>query len=62
MGNFGKAVKAAYIAENGVEPDEYPMNLTNGQVRHVKAYTEADRPLMERVWAEKFAAKVGGAR
>lgn len=62
MGNFGKAVKAAYIKENGVAPNDYMLEVGNGQVRPVKAYTEADRPLMERVWAEKFAAKVGGAR
>lgn len=26
------------------------MNLTNSQVKHVNAYTEADRPLMDAVW------------
>lgn len=52
---FGKRVKAAYVAEYGRDPEMYPLNLSNGQVRSVRAYTEADRPLMDRVWNERFA-------
>ncbi|MDU4923647.1 phage antirepressor N-terminal domain-containing protein [Dermabacter sp.] len=47
---FGKRLKAAYIEKHGIEPEKRPMNLTNGQVKHVNAYTEADRPLMDAVW------------
>lgn len=54
-GMFGKRVKAAYIELHGREPDMYPLDLTNGQVREVNAYTEADRPLMERVWNQYYA-------
>ncbi|NKS42258.1 phage antirepressor [Rhodococcus hoagii] len=52
---FGKRVKAAYIETHGVEPGMYPMNLPNGQTRDVRAYTEADRPLLERVWSQYYA-------
>ncbi|MDG3012183.1 phage antirepressor [Rhodococcus sp. D2-41] len=54
-GVFGKRVKAAYIAEHGREPEMYPLDLSNGQTREVRAYTEADRPLMEQVWREHYA-------
>lgn len=47
---FGKRLKAAYVEKHGIEPEKRPMNLTNGQVKHVNAYTEADRPLMDAVW------------
>ncbi|NKS52561.1 phage antirepressor [Rhodococcus hoagii] len=55
---FGKRVKKAYIDQHGVEPGMYPMNLPNGQTRDVRAYTEADRPLLEQVWHEHYAEKV----
>lgn len=55
---FGKRVKKAYIDQHGVEPGMYPMNLPNGQTRDVRAYTEADRPLLEQVWREHYAEKV----
>lgn len=54
QGMFGKRVKAAYIELHGTEPQMYPLDLSNGQVREVKAYTEADRPLMEQVWREHY--------
>lgn len=54
-GMFGKRVKAAYFEEYGVEPQMYPLDLSNGQVREVRAYTEADRPLLERVWQQYYA-------
>ena len=47
---FGKRLKAAYIDMYGVAPEKRPMNLPNGQVRDVLAYTEKDRELMETVW------------
>ncbi|AIT89188.1 phage antirepressor N-terminal domain-containing protein [Corynebacterium ulcerans] len=53
---FGKRVKAAYTLEHGEDPGKYPLNLPNGQIRNVCAYTEADRPLMEQVWNQYYAA------
>lgn len=55
-GVFGKRVKAAYIEKYGVEPKKYPLDLSNGQTRDVLAYTEADRPLLEQVWDQYYAA------
>lgn len=49
---FGKRLKAAYIDKHGVAPEKRPMNLSNGQVRDVLAYTNQDRDLMETVWAD----------
>lgn len=53
-GMFGKRVKKAYIERHGTEPGVYPLDLANGQVRNVCAYTEADRDLLEQVWMEHF--------
>lgn len=55
-GMFGKRLKAAYILEHGEEPGLYPLELRNGQVREVRAYTEADRPLMDKVWDTYYAS------
>ena len=52
---FGKRMKALYTLERGAEPKKYPMNLPNGQVREVNAYTEADRGLMDQVWQRYYA-------
>lgn len=54
-GVFGKRMKAAYELEHGRLPEKYPMNLPNGQIRQVNAYTEADRALMEQVWDRYYA-------
>lgn len=51
---FGKRIKAKYTLEHGTEPEKYPLNLSNGQVRQVNAYTEKDRPLFEDVWAKYY--------
>ncbi|WP_071579504.1 Rha family transcriptional regulator [Corynebacterium diphtheriae] len=53
---FGKRMKAAYTLEHGEEPQKYDLTLSNGQVRQVNGYTEADRPLMEQVWDQYYAA------
>lgn len=53
-GAFGKKVKASYIVRYGRAPEQYPLNLSNGQVKSVNAYTEADRDLMDDVWASCF--------
>lgn len=56
---FGKEVKKAYkLAHAGQVPGKYPYETPEGQIRDVCAYTEADRPLMERVWREKFAHRL----
>lgn len=51
---FGKRVKAAYVRERGVEPKQYPLETSNGQVRQANAYTESDRPLLESVWSKYY--------
>nr|WP_253690541.1 Rha family transcriptional regulator [Corynebacterium ulcerans] len=53
---FGKRMKAAYVLANGKDPEKYDLSLSNGQVRQVNGYTEADRPLMEQVWDQYYAA------
>lgn len=52
---FGKRVKKAYAEEHGKDPDVYLQETSSGQVREVCAYTEADRPLLDRVWAATYA-------
>lgn len=54
QGTFGKRVKAAYIEKYGVAPKQYPLEAGNGQVRPTNAYTEADRPLLEAIWAKYY--------
>ena len=46
--------KALYTLEKGSEPKKYDLTLPNGQVRQVNGYTEADRPLMQRVWDQYY--------
>lgn len=53
---FGKRMKAAYTLEHGREPEKYDYTLSNGQIRQVNAYTEADRGLMQQVWDTYYAA------
>lgn len=48
--NFGKKLKALYVEKYGVEPEKRPMNLSNGQIKYVNAYTERDRGLFDAVW------------
>lgn len=52
---FGKRMKALYTLERGREPEKYDLTLSNGQVRQVNGYTEADRALMQRVWDQYYA-------
>lgn len=53
-GVFGKRLKKAYTEKTGKSPERYPLNLSNGQIRDVNAYTEADRPLMDEIWSTYF--------
>ncbi|WP_396902490.1 phage antirepressor N-terminal domain-containing protein [Mycolicibacterium sp.] len=62
---FGKRLKARYIVEHDREPEKHHQTLPNGTVRPVYAYTEADRPLFDSVWAKHYANVVaipGGAQ
>lgn len=52
---FGKRLKARYIVEHDREPQRCYQELPNGTVREVYAYTEADRPLFDSVWARHYA-------
>lgn len=52
---FGKRVKKAYAEEHGEDPGVHLQETSSGQVREVCAYTEADRPLLDRVWAATYA-------
>lgn len=57
---FGKYVKEAYRGEHdGKDPGVYFQETSSGQVREVCAYTEADRPLLDRIWNERYAEKLG---
>lgn len=57
---FGKYVKEAYRDEHdGKDPGVYFQETPSGQVREVCAYTEADRPLLDRIWNERYAKKLG---
>lgn len=51
---FGKRMKALYTLEKGREPEKYDLTLSNGQVRQVNGYTEADREMMQRVWDQYY--------
>ena len=52
---FGKRVKKTYAEERGKDPGVYFQETSAGQVREVCAYTEADRPLLDQVWAATYA-------
>lgn len=52
---FGRRLKALYISEHDRAPEQHHQNLPNGSVRKVYAYTEADRPLFDSVWARHYA-------
>lgn len=53
-GVFGKRMKKAWAERHGRDPQKYALDMQNGQIRDVNAYTEADRPLMDQVWSEYF--------
>jgi hypothetical protein len=52
---FGKRLKALYIVKHDREPELHFQELPNGTVREARAYTEADRPLFDAVWAKHYA-------
>lgn len=55
---FGTRVKAAYTREYQRAPERHHQTLPNGTVRPVNAYTEADRPMFDSVWAKHYANAV----
>lgn len=55
---FGKRLKGLYVAEHGDAPGKAFQELPNGTTREVYAYTEADRPLFDQVWARHYATEV----
>lgn len=59
-GVFGKFVKQAYVERYGREPGLAPGEV-GGRVRKIQAYTQADRPLMDAVFDERYGALFKGA-
>lgn len=51
---FGRRVSLAFEMTHGEKPKD-SVGLVDGRERAVKSYTEADRPLMDRVWNEFYA-------
>lgn len=57
---FGQRVKKAYIDKYDRVPEKH-FGEVDGRVRSINAYTEADRPLMDKVWAKDYETKVSEA-
>jgi hypothetical protein len=55
---FGKRLKALYIVEHDRAPEIHTQEMPDGKIREACAYTEADRPLFDRVWARHYANEV----
>ncbi|WP_405184245.1 phage antirepressor N-terminal domain-containing protein [Streptomyces albidoflavus] len=51
---FGRRIALAYEIEHGQKP-KTSVGLVDGRERSVKSYTEADRPLFDKIWAEFYA-------
>jgi hypothetical protein len=54
--SFGRRVSLAYEMKHGEKPKD-SFGLVDGRERPMKSYTEADRPLLEKVWDEFYADK-----
>jgi transcriptional regulator with XRE-family HTH domain len=57
---FGQRVKKLYVEKYDREPDRH-FGEVKGRVRPINAYTEADRPLFDKVWAREYATKISDA-
>jgi len=57
---FGRRLKALYVLEHGAEPPK-DVRRVNGRDIPTFVYYERDRPLMEHVWSEYYAERMGGA-
>lgn len=53
---FGRRAALAYEMQHGEKPKD-SVGLVDGRERSVKSYTEADRPLLDKVWDEFYADK-----
>lgn len=53
---FGKRLKNQWMKSHGTAPQKAPIELQNGRIIDAYGYTEADRPLMESIWQEHYAA------
>lgn len=51
---FGRRVSLAFEMLHGAKPKD-SLGLVDGRERNVKSYTEADRPLLDKVWDEFYA-------
>jgi hypothetical protein len=52
--SFGRRVSLAYEMQHGEKPKD-SIGLVDGRERTVKSYTEADRPMFDKVWDEFYA-------
>jgi hypothetical protein len=52
--SFGRRIALAFEMEHGEKPKD-SFGLVDGRERSVKSYTEADRPLFDKVWGEFYA-------
>ncbi|KPC95036.1 hypothetical protein ADL27_11260, partial [Streptomyces sp. NRRL F-6602] len=52
--SFGRRIALAYEIEHGEKPKD-SFGLVDGRERQVKSYTEADRPLFDKIWTEFYA-------
>ncbi|MCP3820131.1 phage antirepressor N-terminal domain-containing protein [Streptomyces sp. A3M-1-3] len=52
--SFGRRVSLGYEMQHGEKPKD-SFGLVDGRERSVKSYTEADRPLFDKVWSEFYA-------
>lgn len=53
---FGKRLKNQWMKSHGAALQKAPIELQNGRIIDAYGYTEADRPLMESIWQEHYAA------
>lgn len=51
---FGRRISLAFELQHGEKP-KGAFGLVDGRERQVKSYTEADRPLFDKVWTEFYA-------
>lgn len=52
--SFGRRIALAFEMQHGERPKD-SLGLVDGRERAVKSYTEADRPLFDKVWFEFYA-------
>lgn len=51
---FGRRISLAFQMQHGEKPKD-SLGLVDGRERQVKSYTEADRPMFDKVWDEFYA-------